>query len=581
MEIGGRTAIQGCQIDPDFDTDWHFDSTTGPIPAEKAFRGTKSAHWGRHTDAAERKFDTTPLREIEAFDTNPINLTILPNATIGDLFMSFWHIADFADDNAINFQVNQSGDHADVQIAVDQNPGAGDSFGRWQKLIPFQNVYDHTTQVWSWFGYCEFTPADAATATTPGSFGETMCFPDGVWSHSGNVLGTNVFSFFNAQGPGALGSVGEGVWVQSKFNLGLFLGQRVKFRWVGQGWDFGNGWDSYLEPPGAAPPFDIGTRDDGWWIDSIQITGGVTTQVTPVVETASIPLSAQCPATTAAKCNEALGTNGFTPDFRISDADGDGVVVDGESLLLDASQTANPGGCADGVAQFRFSKVDGGGTTILQDWSTAGSLKLGNTVGGDLYQVEIRCSSDTSCTTSPIGPPVGAVVGGCNVYVGPPPAASEPSLSAQVGPAAIVISNYLLTGPGTPPYLSMPRPVYGHAFVRTAALSVGNGLVDGGISGTCVANDCTITQGFSNVSSFTTNGLAGVSSCDIDAVQHTCNAPTPSLISLVDDNPATNNLYYYLGNVFTTPSGVTKVFATYGQSRVAANGVRTASVTCP
>jgi hypothetical protein len=612
MEIGGRTGPQGCQIDPDFDTDWHFDSTTGPIPAEKAFHGTKSAHWGRHTDAAERKFDTTPLREIEAFDTNPINLTILPNATIGDLFMSFWHIADFADDNAINFQVDQSGDHADVQISVDQDPGAGDNFGRWQKLIPFQNVYDHTTQVWSWFGYCEFTPTDAANANVPGSFGETMCFPDGVWSHSGNVLGTNVFSFFNAQGPGSLGSIGEGIWVQSKFNLGLFLGQRVKFRWVGQGWDFGNGWDSYLEPPGAANPFDIGTRDDGWWIDSIQITGAVTTPIAPAVETTSIPLTSQCPATAAAKCNEALGTNGFTVDFRINDADGDGVIVVGESLLLDASQTANPGGCADGVAQFRFSKVDGGGTTVLQDWSTSGNLKLGNTAttststnnAGDLYQVEVRCSSDFSCTTAPVGPPVGAVAGGCNVYAGPPPAATEPSLSGGLfgavtcaggtnpgtactaaaqclgggtcsvpAPAAVTISNYLLNGPGTPPHLSMPRPVYGHAFVRTAALGVGNGLVaggtDGGLTGTCTVSGCTPAAGFSNVASFTTNGLAGVSSCDIDAVQHACNPPTPSQISLDDSasNPLSANLYYYLGNIFTTPAGVTKVFATYGQAR--------------
>ena len=135
------------------------------------------------------------------------------------MYLSFYHIVSFADDNAIDFHAGQSGDHADVQIAVDLDPSAVDNFSRWTKLAPFQNVPEHTTQVFSWFGYCEFTPSDGAKSTNPAAYGETMCFPDQVWSHSGNVLGANTFAFFNAQGPGILGAVGDGIWVQTKFNL--------------------------------------------------------------------------------------------------------------------------------------------------------------------------------------------------------------------------------------------------------------------------------------------------------------------------------------------------------------------------
>ena len=143
---------------------------------------------------------------------------------------------------------------------------------------------------------------------------------------------------------------------------------------------------------------------------------------------------------------------------------------------------------------------------LLQDWSSTGFLKHGSTVDGDLYQVEARCSSDLSCTTTPVGGPTGATAGGCRVYAGPPPAAIEPALTfgllATSFNMTISMPNYLLNGPGTPPALSLPSSVYGHSFVRTDGLSVGNGTTDGGISGTCVGNNCTITQPFRSLTAF-------------------------------------------------------------------------------
>ncbi|HEU5217137.1 MAG TPA: thrombospondin type 3 repeat-containing protein, partial [Gemmatimonadales bacterium] len=359
IEVLGRTPASGCQIDPDFQTDWHFE-IAGAAPMPKAFRGAKSAHFGRHTLATgslERAGDTTPHREIEAFVTKPINLTIFPGP--GDLLLSFWHIVSMLDDTRAGFQVGQAGDRADVQIAVDTDPTAVDDFSRWQKLVPYQNVYDHTTQVFSWWGYCEFTPTDGGEAGNPNVFGETMCFPDGVWSHSGNVLGSNTLAIFGAEGPGVLGSAGDGVWVQSKFDLANYIGQRVKIRWIANIWEFGVGWNSYMEPPAGSNPFDIGTSDDGWWVDAIYLTGAVTTPSAPIVDPTTIPLSTQCPASAAANCDQSLGSNGFTVSFTVDDSDQDGVISPGEQITLDASQTLNPGGCADGVPQFRFSRING------------------------------------------------------------------------------------------------------------------------------------------------------------------------------------------------------------------------------
>jgi hypothetical protein len=329
--------------------------------------------------------------------------------------------------------------------------------------------------------------------------------------------------------------------------------------------------------------------------------------VTPLVEPDVITPISWCP--TDHTCTP--GTNGgYDVVFTITDADGDGVVVSGESLLLDASQSVNTGGCADGVAQFKFyGGLDG--TTVLQDWSSAGSLRLGNTTDLELYKVQVRCSSDYACTTLPTGPPTGAATNGCKVYVGPPPAPVEATLTFTLTPTSknmsLTMPNFLLNG--TLPHKSLPRPVYGHSFVRTDALitgslctagtyagkigcelaaNCGTGGVctykDGGLTGTCVGTACTITDAFKNLTSFSsTTGLTGIGSCDIDAYQHTCNAPTPSTINLVDaDLPGLGHVYYYLGDIFTTPTGTTKTFGPYGTTRTSTGvGVRTATISCP
>lgn len=504
MEILGQTAASGCQIDTDNDNDWHIHGLSSP-DLGKAFQGTQSAHWGLHTNPTNRAGDTIHLRQLAAFVTNPINLTLTPG--VDDLFLSFYHIVDLLDDNRVNFAPGQAGDLADVQIQVDNNPSPTlDNFGRWVKLEPFQNVYDHTPQVFSWFGYCEFTPADAAKSINPGAFGETMCFPDGIWSHSGNVLGANRFDVFQAQGPGFLGSQGDGVWVQSKFNLALYMGQRVRIRWIGSAWQFsGPGWESYLQPPGSGQPFDVGLSDDGWWIDSIEITGAVQTPFTPLLEPTTLPLASQCPAINSpANCNEALGTsNGITPLLALIDSDGDGALAPGEKFRLDALGTDNPGGCKNGILQFQFLK----NALVVQDWSTTTSYVT--SFGGIAsYTAKARCSTDFSCTSAEFDLN-GVVSGGSSQLVGICP----------VTPSPVELPNLVLTGNSTttisiPNLLDQPTneatcspPVppatqshigpmlpstYGHNLLRTAA----TGRLTG--SGTCISGPFVGAACFSN-----------------------------------------------------------------------------------
>jgi hypothetical protein len=156
----------------------------------------------------------------------------------------------------------------------------------------------------------------------------------------------------------------------------------------------------------------LGHRDDGWYVDGITVYGAINDpQIAPELELTTFGSAQSCPATAADNCNQALGTNGFIVDFTLANADNDGTIALGEQITLDASQTLNPGGCADGVPQFKFTKVNGATTTILQDWSTDASVQYSEQVNGDNFKVQVRCSSDFSCQTLATGPPEAAA--GC------------------------------------------------------------------------------------------------------------------------------------------------------------------------
>jgi len=273
-----------CRIDPDNDMDWHIHCPAGTCPnlsghvtpdgGAFAFSGENSLHWGHHFDLRSRDGDSTKFRQLAAFMTDPVHLTPLPGP--GDLELSFFHVAETMDNNTTNFPPRQAGDFGDVQIqAFDASAAGGGQWGVWDRLAPFQNVYDHIPLLWSSFGtvgnYCILTPTDTGTGGyAPRGVTETLCYPNGIWSHCGNSRDTS--TTFQCDGPGEAGSTGGGLWVQSRFSLADYLGRTVRIRWIAQSWEFDCCSSSYQElgAPWAGEP-----GDDGWWIDDITITGAV------------------------------------------------------------------------------------------------------------------------------------------------------------------------------------------------------------------------------------------------------------------------------------------------------------------
>jgi hypothetical protein len=414
-------ADPNCSIDADNDMGWHIhcppdtplpcpptQTVSGnrtyyvtPADGEMAFSGNNSLHWGKHASTT-RLGDTTSFRELAAFTTLPINLTPLPIG--GDLELSFFHIAVMMDNNEaslLGIPPGQSVDHGDVHIRVDlEADPAVDAWGFWGKLAPFENVYDHVPYIWSYWGtritYCDLTPTDTGSAApAPRGVHETMCMPLGVWSHCGNAYGTA--HTFQCPGPGHPGTrtpPGGSLWVQSRFSLANFLGQRVQIRWIAQGWEF--------DPQGSSQDYftygrgwENNPHEDGWWVDDIKITGAITAQVSPLADGKSAPPST-CPATSGDSCDQTQGDGGYTVSVAILDTgNGDGIFERNEIIEFDASDTANPGGCANGVTLFRFLKNG----AVAQDYS-ANAFYRDAPTSDATYQVLARCSADDACTTA-------------------------------------------------------------------------------------------------------------------------------------------------------------------------------------
>src|SRR5436309_5673401 len=154
-----------------------------------------------------------------------------------------------------------------------------------------------------------------------------MCWPLGVWSNCGWKWDRSTTK--ECPGPGDLSSAGNGNWVQTKFDLHPYLGQRVRIRWIAQSWEFNQTAQSYEEYGGDS--WTRSQNDDGWWIDDIRLTGEIVNQMTPSPDTKT-PGLGLCPAT----CNPALGDHGTTAVLAIRDSNGDNVIERGERLTLDA-----------------------------------------------------------------------------------------------------------------------------------------------------------------------------------------------------------------------------------------------------
>ena len=427
---------EACEIDPDNDMDWHIHCPPGDLQAKcpnvsqhqtpvndaEAKAGNNSLHWGYHLDLANKLLDTTRFRQMAAFMTNPINLTPLPlpdnPPNPPDLELSFYHIAAMMDNNWYNLPPGYANDYGDVQIQTDRNQNPGiDDWSPWDKLAPFQNVYDHIPYLWSQFGgglsYCDLTPADTGTRPpAPRGVHETMCYPSGIWSSCGNPRDqTTTFQCQNGT-PGSQQPSAGNLWVQTKFSLAGFLGQRVRIRWIAMAWEFDNSSQSYDEVGTW-----VGTQgDEGWYVDDIVITGALQAQSPPLADLKSrcsltgtlCTTNAQCTGGAndlcqpfangvcpTKACDATQGDSGFNLSLNLAQAVEDNIVVVGEKVVVSAASTTNPGGCIGGGAQYRFFKNN----LLVQDWSEIPTFPDNPTVDAS-YRVQVRCSIDTTCTSS-------------------------------------------------------------------------------------------------------------------------------------------------------------------------------------
>jgi hypothetical protein len=189
--------------------------------------------------------------------------------------------------------------------------------------------------------------------------------------------------------------VGLGTWVESKVDLSRFRGQRIRLRFLtsdlkitgAQAWT--NVFASFVGQPG----------DDGWWIDGIEVTNTLTSPVTLSVDSSGF---------TGTACGAICNT--ITPVITTDPSPPD-LTAPGQPLEIDASgSTADR--CIDGTLQFRFC-VDGNGSltcddlggadTLLRSWTDNPVIVVVPDFPGDVFIVEIRCSSDPDCGTA-LGP---------------------------------------------------------------------------------------------------------------------------------------------------------------------------------
>jgi len=278
---------------------------------------------GVHFAGRDSKRDTTRFRSIQGYRTGPINLTPLPRP--GDLQFSMFHIADLMDDVSGGSSGRKPcADCGGVQIQVDRSPDpAVDDWGFWDNLVPFENVYDHVPSAYSYYGatYCQYTPTDTGIAPpAPNGYHESLCFPHGAWSSCGTVRGIVPGSTAACAGPGVVDPAGSGVWVQTKFDLASFLGQRVRLRWIAETWCFDE-FDPHYAALGGS--WEDNLDDDGWWVDDVRVAGVVASQSSPAPDPRPAaagscpavctdidgdgygsPGSALCPAGPAADCDD-------------------------------------------------------------------------------------------------------------------------------------------------------------------------------------------------------------------------------------------------------------------------------------
>ncbi len=383
---------------------WHAHGDGDLTNAPDGGRGTDdefSLHWGVHSQPGNADFDTGRPGQLEFIrTTNPINLGHAGAG--GTPEMSFKHQVSLVDYRSVNVNVGEAGERGVVHVQLVD--GAGTPQGTWQKVYPYQNLYD--VQGTDNYIDCLFDPSDDGNdeedffdpADPDRRLGpSSTCYPEPSFGFQGD---TDYRNPFNATASGAgsdpdkvfpgfstcTGTCGGGTWMETKFDLSRFQGRRILLRFLATSIEL-NGVPTYEQ---GFAPFNPDPRDDGWYIDEVAISPTLATPATLRVDTVDNSLLDACPVD---NCGSVTPVLTLDPPSPLA-TPGHMVELSGE----DSTATS----CVGGTLQFRFylDVTPGGGfdgsDVLLRDW-TDNPIYMDAPSSSQAYGLEVRCSSDTLC----------------------------------------------------------------------------------------------------------------------------------------------------------------------------------------
>jgi hypothetical protein len=250
--------------------EWHVD-TQAILPSHiRSFSGDGSLHLGKHL--------IEPLGT--SYTTGQMSHATSPMITLaggGDYELSFRHIVSFLDFRIVNTGPNSGIDRGVVQVA-EVDPGTGEPVSAWSTIQATTNNY--ANGVSSIFFNCTFDPIDDGSSevdlfTLPGQFpfGPSSTCDDGmgrmVYTNMGHALSVNTADVGSAaDGGGALGNLGPGVWVESVFPLSPFADKTIKVRFLFSGLSITSSPFTWQDFFGTGPD----EFDDGWLIDDVTVS---------------------------------------------------------------------------------------------------------------------------------------------------------------------------------------------------------------------------------------------------------------------------------------------------------------------
>ena len=408
--------------------DWHV-HTTSAVDGGRAYLGSRSLHYGKHTPGNPGA-DTTGLSQLDGIRTKgagngQLNLAArVCSAVQAGQTRSCNSAADCTNpgSSCVSASPELSFKH---QVSTVDNRHTGVPNGHtvdrfvvaarlasgtiWQKLYPFQNVYD--AQGTGFFSNCMFDPIDDGNneddyfdPTDPARHlgPSSTCFPEFVFSYLGDT--DEPFSATNvgraSDGPGLQGSLGLGTWVESRFDLTRYRGRSILIRYL-----FTSLKVSDTATIEAAFMWNPIPDDDGWYVDDVRVSQTLgTASPTTIADTADNGALPGCGPICGSLTSGLAATPASLP-------------LPGRPVTLAASAAADR--CTDGLLLYQFW-LDGNEDGLVGDPSDILLRDYGidpifeDAPGASTsYVVRVKCSTAT-------GPPCDGVLGAASVSVSCP-----------------------------------------------------------------------------------------------------------------------------------------------------------------